>query len=691
MRGLATLTYLHARTLLVAAVLLLVLAGVASQDIFDRVAPFAIDDPESESVQARQAFEELTGETPDPEVMLLVSPDAEHPGSPADAARSLAGVEGVARVRSPQQEPGLVSADGRSFLVLGHLDPGASRIEVGGAVSERFAPGSSVQPGGMAVAAHEVAQRSEEDARRIELYAAPLLLLLLLVVFRTLAGALLPLLVAALTILLTFAALRLITEVTPIDLFSLQIVTGLGVGLAIDYSLFVLSRYREEMSQKAGYAHAHRRAIATAGRTVAFSAATVAAALASLIIFPQQFLHSTGVAGALTALFAGCSALLVLPAALALLGPSVNSLGVRRDRRASAPGGSPFWDRLAAGVCRRPWASLIGGGAVMLLVASPSLGIRLTTPDARELPADSSARVVADAAERFPARSPSSLYGVMPSSADERLLRRQIESINEISAVSLPDSDGATSQPIVISAAVDPLSESGQRIVSEIRDILPAGSLLGGRAAELADQRASVAAHTPVAIAIVVMTSLVLLAAMTRSLVLPFVALFMNILTVGASLGVTAWAFDTRWVTGLLGTDVPAGIDISVPALASAVIFGLSTDYGILLLARIKEARGTAKSETEAIRSGVAAAGHLITACALLLAIAVGAFVFSDVVIIKEFAVAVAVAVLLDATLVRALLIPASLRLLGRMAWWPQVARAHGAPGAFPAAGANER
>lgn len=672
MRALATLTYLHARSLMVLALVLFGVAVVGSADIFERVKPFNINDPESEAVQAARAYEATTGRTAEPEVVLLISSEdlALGPAAPTRAARTLRSIPGISRVRSPARDPALISAGGDASLVLGYLEAGASRVEIGEAVSQRFAQEPEVQAGGTAVAAYQVGERSEEDARRIELYAAPVLLLLLLLVFRTFIAAMLPLIVAALSILLTFAVLRLLTDVRAIDLFALQVVTGLGVGLAIDYSLFVISRYREEIARGVGYERAHRATLASAGRTVLFSSLTVAAALASLIVFPQPFLRSTGMAGALTAVFAGATALLILPAALTILGPAVNSLSIRRARARSVNGGGA-WERLARMVCRRPVPAIAVGAAVMALVASQGLETELTTPDARELPSDSTARIVAEAAEDFPDLAPTRLFAVMPSTTESEGTIAAIKATDGVTAATRPNAGGEDVSTLAISAAVDPLSEQGQAIVSEVRDLLPAGALLGGRAAEFADQRSSVEFHAPLAVVLVVISNLLILAAMTRSVVLPLLALIMNLLTVGASFGVMTAAFYSEWATDLLGTEVQPGIDISVPVLTSAVIFGLSTDYGIFLLARIREARRGAQSESEAIIVGISRTGRLITASAGLFATAVGAFVFSDLVIIKEIAVAIAIAVLLDATIVRGLLIPASLRLLDRWAWWP--------------------
>ncbi len=672
MRAVAKATYLRAWTVLLAALVILIAAAAIAADIFERVDPFDISDSDSEVERAYAQIEDATGQSPDPEVIVLVDPGADA----AAAERALMEVDGIASVAGPGASPRLTAADGHA-LVVGYLDPGANRVEVGEDAAVAVADLPGVEAGGTAVAAYQVGERSEDDSRQIELLAAPLLLILLLIVFRTLVAAVLPLLVAAMTIVVTFAALRLLTGLTQVDLFSLQVVTGLGVGLAIDYSLFVIARFREEIAgaDPVDYRDAHLRTLRTAGRTVAFSALTVAAALAALTVFPQPFLHSTGIAGALTALFAGLTSLLALPAVLALLGPSINRFAVRRDPLGGGIGArSSFWRRLPTLVCRAPIISIIVGAAAMLALASQMLGVELTTPDARALPAADSARVVRASLDESFAELPTTvLHAIVPAGGAGEIAD-ELAALPDVTDVSRTDL-GDQRIAIRVESGVDPLSDAGQDLVAAVREAVPTGTAVGGRAAELTDQRASVRDHAPEALVILLVTNLLLVAAMTRSLLLPFLAVAMNLLSVAAALGAMSALFTTGWCADLLGTDAVSGIDISVPVLAFAVAFGLSTDYGIFLLSRVKEARAGAAGEREAIIEAVASSGRLISASAVLLAIAVGAFVFSDLVIIKEFAIAIAIAVLLDATVVRGLLIPAFLRLLGAAAWWPDGGR----------------
>lgn len=681
MTRLGELTYRRAGPIVLGALLLLAAATPLALQVFDRVEPFDISDPGSEVELAYAAFEGAVGAGSEADVVLLVEPASGDP-LPASrrAARQLGRVAGVAAVSGPSRRAAQVSADGRAALVLGFLASGAGRVETGERVQDRFAGDPAVRPGGVAVAAAQIGEQTETDTRRIELFAAPLLLLLLLAVFRSPVAAVLPLILAGFSIVITLALLSAIAPVIAIDLFSLQVVTGLGVGLAIDYSLFVLARYRIEMRRGEGLHQAQLRTMAAAGRTVAFGAATVAAALAALILFPQQFLSSTGIAGGLVALLSGAAAVLVLPALLALLGSRVDpGFAAAASPQDAAPdplsGGSRFWSNLAARVWARPAPIATLALALMLAIAAPALGGGLTTPDARVLPESESARAVFDAIDdRFPELPSNRISVIVPAGASAGRLRRarrqliESPSITELTPVRrLPDGR----YHLTVSAGDDPLSEAGQDTLDAVRGTpWPAGTLTGGRAAELADQRSSIGENAPPVVALVVLTNLVLVLLMARSLVLPLLSLGLNALTVLASYGVMVALFETEATAELLGTFAQDGIDVSVPVLAFAVVFGLSTDYGIFLFARIAEARRDGLPERDAVAAGLARTGRLITSAAVLFAVAIGVNVFSDLVIVKEFAVAVAVAVILDATVVRGLLVPAALRLLGSRAWW---------------------
>lgn len=683
MRSLAELTYLRAGVIVAAAVVALLVAAPLAAGVFEQTKPFDISDPDSEVQRAYAAYEEATGAQSEPEVLLLVEPgpDSSITASTAEAAERLGAVEGIAGVVGPDERRELLAADDGVALVVGFLEAGESRADAGERVADAFTGDPEVKAGGTSVAAFQISEQSEDDTRRIELYAAPVLLLLLLAVFRSLVAAALPLLLSGISILITFAALNGIARVVDVDLFALQVVTGLGVGLAIDYSLFILARYRNELRAGGDYAAAQTRTMQTAGRTVAFSALTVAAALAALILFPNQFLRSTGIAGALVALLSGGAALVVLPALLALLGPRVDpgfasapSTGPARDPLSD---GSTFWRTAARRVLARPLPVATLALALLLAMGSPAADGAVTTPDARVLPEGETSKQVGDAASTgFPALSLTRLSVFIPAAAEPSAVRDAREALAAepgVADVSSRQELGDGSGEVVVRAGLDPLSDPAQDLVETTRaQAWPAGTLVGGRAAELADQRASIESGAIPVVAVVVLTNLLLVLLTVRSLVLPLVAISLNALTVLASYGLMVALFENSTTAELLGTSAQDGIDISVPILAFAVVFGLSTDYGIFLFTRIAEARRNGMSDEDAIAEGISRTGQLITSAAVIFSVAVGAFAFSDLVIVKEFAVAVSIAVLLDATLVRGLLVPSLLGMLGARAWrWP--------------------
>jgi uncharacterized membrane protein YdfJ with MMPL/SSD domain len=668
---LAELTAARARLVVGIFAAILVVAAVSAPRLFELVEPFDISDPDSETERAYSAYEQATGEQAEAEVVVLVESGD---GRAAAVAESLRTVPAVARVLGAEEVPELRAPTGDQELVIAILTADANRVEAGEEVVQRLGGRDRVTPGGVVVAAYELGEKTERDTREIELYAAPVLLLLCLLVFRTVVAALLPILVAAISITLSFALLRLIAAEFSVDLFSLQVVTGLGVGLAVDYSLFLIARFRTELASSGDPVFAHRRAMQTAGRAIAFSALTIAAALAALIVFPNPFLRSTGVAGALISLSCGLTALTLLPAVLALLGGRINrggvagvgtSVGLREDP-------PKFWQRLPRLVLARPLPIAALAAALMVAIALPGLDSRLTTPDARELPEGSGPKLVAEtAAAEFPALPETRLLALLPRGANSGPAAAALGAHEAVSEVLPPErlSDGRTL--LRVHSELDPLSAAAEALVADLRDgRLPAGSLLGGRASELVDQRASIGGAAPAAIALVVLATLALLVTMLRAIPLPLIALVLNALTVGASYGIMVAVFGSETLAGLVGTSPPEGISISVPILTFAVVFGLSTDYGIFLLSRIREARDQGLDDRAAIAEGLRRTGRLITAAAVIFSVAVGAFVFSDLVIVKESAVAISIAVLLDATVIRTFLLPSLLVLLGSRAWW---------------------
>jgi uncharacterized membrane protein YdfJ with MMPL/SSD domain len=486
--------------------------------------------------------------------------------------------------------------------------------------------------------------------------------------------------IGALAIVGTFLLLRVASELTSVSIFALNLTTGLGLGLAIDSSLFVVSRYREEIAKDGPGLEAMRRTMATAGRTVFFSSLTVAAAVASLTIFPQRFLYSMGLGGALVALLAGTIAITVLPAVLTLLGTRVNSLAPRfLQRRAEAdarPARHGFWYRLSRFVMRRP-APVATISAIALLVAGiPFLGIKFTSVDAQILPKSASARQVDDTlrAEFPPFREAPirlAVQGGGPRAVAQ--VRSELRDVAGVAAVNPPRPLGNGVAAVEAISRYPFIDERSKDTVRQIRNLPePAGAqvLVSGATADFVDFQSSLSDHLPLAVAIIIVSTLVILFLMTGSVVLPVKALLMNVLNLSAVLGILILIFQDGRLQGLLDYTSQGALEQTMPILLSAVVFGLSTDYAVFLLSRIKEARDNGVSDSESVAIGLERTGRIVTAAALLFSIAVGVFVTSEIIFIKEWGLGVALAVLIDASIIRALLVPSLMEMLGKWNWW---------------------
>ena len=680
--ALTSLATRHPKRVVIAAVLVVVAAAVAGSSVADRLDPYAADDPATESVRA-DALLERAGVGAGVDVVALVdtsggvaSPEAR--ARVGEVARGLRADPDVARVVTFEQGGrALVARDGRSTYVAGSLRPGADENDAGERLIDRFEGRPGVTLGGFAVASPQVNEQVTEDLARAELLAFPLLFLLSFLFFRSVVAALLPLLVGGMAIVLTFLGLRVGSELGSISVFALNVTTGLGLGLAIDYSLFIVSRYREELAKVGPGAEAIRRTLATAGRTVLFSSLTVAAALGSLLLFPQRFLYSMGIGGMMVAVLAGAVALLVLPAVLALLGPRVNALAPRRLQRAAEaearPAQSGAWYQLSRAIMRRPGTIAVTSAAVLIAMGIPFLGIKLTAVDASVLPESSSARQVDFALKRdFDVRRTTPITLVArtePGPALDRYLDR-VREVPGVLELSPPRRAGDLTlvDAVPRNAA---LSDDSQEAVRDVRGLDPPFEVMSrGETATLVDLKESLVDHLPAALAVLMGTTIIVLFLMTGSLVLPIKALLMNLLTMSATFGLLVLIFQDGRLEGLLDYTSQGALEATQPIFLFAVAFGLSTDYAVFLLARIKEARDAGASNDEAVAVGLERTGRIVTAAALLFSIAVGAFATSELIFIKELGIGTALAVLIDATIIRALLVPSLMKLLGDWNWW---------------------
>jgi len=638
----------------------------------------AFDDPGSQATRAGEQIEHATGVQASAEVIALVRAQRSS-REVMRVVRTLESVPGIARVAAPPPTGSSpqVSRDGRSVLVTATLRAGASESGVVKRLTRAFVGDHAVVLGGGAVAGQQVSNQATSDLAIAELIAFPLLALLSLLIFRGVAASL-PITIGGFSVLGTFAILRAINSMLSLSPFALNLVIGLGLGLAVDYSLFCVSRFREELGHGAEVGEAVRRTMATAGRTVLFSAVTVAAAMACLTGCPQRFLVSMGLGGLLVALVAATATAFLLPALLMLMGR-------RLGKTTPGPETSGRWYRLARAVTKRPGVVAALTAAALMLLATPALGIRWSGIDASALPSDKSARVVSDVIERsFPGAdsNPVVLAVSAPTGAGQALngyvagLRR----IVGVQHVSVPRDLGSDTWGIDVDGRGTPITDQSQHLVSAIRALpSPYPVAVGGATAALIDQHSATSRTLPIAIALLVVLTLAVLWLMTGSVVLPVKALLMNLLTTAATAGILVLVFQDGNLTGPLGFSKPEGIEQTNFLVLVAIVFGLSTDYGVFLLGRIKEAHDHGLPNMEAVAAGLQRTGAIVTAAAILLAVALGAFVTSRLVFLKELGVGAAAAVLIDAFAVRALLVPALMALLGSANWWspPPLRRLH--------------
>jgi RND superfamily putative drug exporter len=494
-------------------------------------------------------------------------------------------------------------------------------------------------------------------------------------VFRGVIAALLPLMVGGITVLGTYLGLRLINVEAPLSVFALNLATGLGLGLSIDYSLFMVSRFREELGAGKEVPEAVRAAVHTAGRTIFFSSLTVAAAMASMMFFPLNFLYSMGVGGVLVVVIASSTSLIVMPAVLRLLGTRVNALAPKRWQRIEATNRG-FWSNLSAIVMRRPLVIAIASGALLVFLGLPFLNIKFNSVDATTLPATASAHQVDSAVKKdFPGMAATPAVIVVKAgqerAAEVSAFADRVTSVSGVRSVHPAAYQGGGVWRIDANLGDDQYSERASRALRDIRNLNAAFPVeVGGLTAQFLDLQSGILETLPFAVLIVTITTLTILFLMTGSLVLPVKSLLMNLLTLSATFGALVFIFQYGHGQGLLDFTSSGALEQTQPVLLFALIFGLSTDYGVFLLARIKEARDRGMGNSEAVGLGLQRTGRIVTAAALLFCVAIGAFATSNIVFMKELGIGTVVGVLVDASIVRALLVPSLMGVLGEWNWW---------------------
>jgi RND superfamily putative drug exporter len=541
-----------------------------------------------------------------------------------------------------------------------HLDGPAATVRIGGAQGT------------------DVAGQVGKDLAVAEAIAVPITVILMIIVFGSLVAALLPLAIGVLAIFATFAGLDLLTHVTSVSVFAINLATGLGLGLGMDYALLMVSRFREELAKGVDVGDAVARTMATAGRTIAFSALAVAAALSAMLVFPAYFLKSFAYAGVGVTIFSAASALLVLPALLAVLGRRVNSgriRGIRPMRSVEAP----FWGRLAAGVMRRPVVAALPVIAVLLFLATPLLSVTFGTPDERVLPTSAPSHQVGDALRNDFATTPDVIDVLITPAISTPELQSYTQQLGHLSGVQRADiSVGSasagqpTSQRVSLSTGLDAASGAAQDLVRQVRAVsAPAGTtvLVGGATATLIDAKHAISSHLLLAGALIVVTTFILLFLFTGSILQPIRALLGNALTLGATLGAMVWIFQDGHFASVLGF-TPRPTDTAMPVLLFCIAFGLSMDYELFVISRIKELHDAGVPNADAVTGGLARTGRIVSTLAALLAVGFFAFGTSHVSFIQLFGLGTGMAILIDATLVRGVLVPAFMRAFGERSWY---------------------
>jgi uncharacterized membrane protein YdfJ with MMPL/SSD domain len=684
--SLASLAQRHGRRTVIFAAVFFVIAGALGGGVASKLAPYGDDDPATESVKAADRLDEDGYRDPSVIVLFqgisLTSPAGQQKVRAVES--QLRADPDVSRVTGylETQSPDFVSRNGDATYLAVGLKPTDDKEQQDAAkqIADDLAGQSGVSVGGIALAQEQVNKQVEKDLRTAEMLAFPILFLLSLIFFRSGVAALLPLMIGGLAIVGTFLLLRVANEFIDVSIFALNLTTGLGLGLAIDYSLFVVSRYREEIAKFGPGAQAMKRTMNTAGRTVLFSSITVAVALASLMVFPQRFLYSMGLGGALVALLASAIALTVLPAVLALLGNRVNSWAPgflqRRAERDATRTEEGFWYRLSRFVMRRPIGIATVTAAILIVLGIPFYSLKFTSVDAQVLPESASARQVDNVMRAgFPPfhDTPNLLLVENATPSALKTIEREASQVNGIAEVAPPQQLANGDAVIQAYSENSYISDTSRNAAKEMRNLpVPAGSqlLVGGAAAHFVDLQDSLKSHAPIALAIVIVATLIVLFLMTGSVVLPVKQLLMNALNLSAVFGILVFIFQDGRLEGLFDYQSQGALEQTMPILLFAVVFGLSTDYGVFLLSRIKEAHDSGIPSSEAVAVGLERTGRIVTAAALLFAIAIGAFATSQIVFIKENGVGTALAVLIDASLIRALLVPSLMELLGDWNWW---------------------
>jgi RND superfamily putative drug exporter len=662
-------------------------AGTVGSMVFSRLDSGGYSNPNSDSYQVYNYLSKNL-DIADPNVVVVVDSGNLSITDPTVVAKAqvleneMAKAPGVTKVVSYWNTGGektLAATDGKAAYILVYGEGEAftpESQEMGKYFQDNFdgkRNGLTLYSGGVGVVGNAINKKIADDLKIAEAISIPLTFILLVFVFGAMAASAMPLIVGVSAILGAFFLLYLISLVTSVSIYALNLTTGMGLGLGIDYALLIVNRFREELHRGKNVEDSIVDTMASAGKTVFYSGLTVLVTLSSLTFFPLPFLKSFGYAGISVVAIAVAGALFGLPPILAMLGKKVDKGVIRKSAITHKDDGR--WAQTARLVMKRPVAVVLLSLIVLGIMAAPIKNIAFSQGDARILPASNPAAIATAIQEsRFASNIATIDILIMDGVGKEDQISRYIEEVKKVSGivnVSAPRNIGNDIQIIAYESML-PRSPEAQKLIHELRDLpAPAGTLIGGVAADYTDTQDGISQTLPLALGWIAISVLILLFVFTGSIILPIKAVLLNVLSLAATMGVMTWIFvdgNLQWLVGSF--TVTGTLDTSIVILIFVVVFGLSMDYELFLLSRIREEHLLGRSNVESVATGLQRSARIITAAAVLLAVVFAAFVTSGVTSIKMMGFGVAFAVVLDATLIRALLVPALMRLLGERNWW---------------------
>lgn len=662
-------------------------AGTAGTMIFSRLDSGGYSDPNSDSYQVYDYLHN-TLKIADPNIVVVLDSGDLPITDPTIATKAqlleaeMAKVAGVTKVVSYWNTGGektLAATDGKAAYILVYSDSEAftpKSQEMGDYFQKNFdgkRDGLTIYSGGVGVVGNAINEKIENDLKIAEAISIPLTFILLVLVFGAMVASAMPLIVGVSAILGAFFILYLISLFTSVSVYALNLTTGIGLGLGIDYALLIVNRFREELHRGKSVEDSIVNTMASAGKTVFYSGLTVLVTLFSLTLFPLPFLKSFGYAGVSVVAIAVAGALFGLPPILALLGTKIDKGVVRKSAITHKDDGR--WAQTARFVMKRPVAVVLLSLIVLGVMAAPVKNIAFSQGDSRILPANNPAAVATAIQEsRFASNIATIDLVVIDGVGREKQISDYIDEIKRVPGIVSVNTPQVIGKDIRVTAfqSMLPRSPEAQKLIHDLRTVdSPKGTLIGGTAADYTDSLDAISKTLPLALGWSAISVLILLFVFTGSIILPIKAVLLNLISLAATMGILTWVFVDGHLQWLVGSFTVTGtLDTSIVILIAVIVFGLSMDYELFLLSRIREEHLLGKSNIESVATGLQRSARIITAAAVLLAVVFAVFITSGVTSIKMMGFGVALAVIIDATLIRALLVPALMRLLGERNWW---------------------